>query len=185
MLDPTASTYLSPTLDQRGGANNPRRRSPSARPRSATWCSNPQSYGRYATSSTRRKTWRGPYRESRSHMPWPRRMAAPPRTICSGEQLKLPRCSVLPDRCTNDFPGSRRRYLTTNRRRGASTEEVSPSAAAGRQWRARLRGGLCWGNRARAAGSRDRQFVDAVRNRAAQRPRNLRRGPAMLARLLR
>jgi hypothetical protein len=67
-----------------------------------------------------RKVWRGSYRESRSRKPRPRRMAAPPWTICTGEQLGSPGRPSSPntaaDTCgalryaTNTPSGTRSRF---------------------------------------------------------------------------
>jgi hypothetical protein len=48
--------------------------------------------------------WRGSYRESRSSKPRPRRMAAPSRTICSGEQFLSQQQPIPPEGTTKTRP---------------------------------------------------------------------------------
>jgi hypothetical protein len=83
-----------------GETNCPQRRSPPVRPWPTPRYPILRSNECYPMSRPRRKIWRGSYRESRSHKPRPRRMAAPPRTICSSEQFSSQQQPILPEGTT-------------------------------------------------------------------------------------
>jgi hypothetical protein len=81
--DPSPSTPNS----GRGETSCLRRRSPPVRPWPTPRYPILQYSECYPMRRPRQKVWRGSYRESRSRKPRPRRMAALPRTNCSGEQF--------------------------------------------------------------------------------------------------
>jgi hypothetical protein len=89
-----------------GETNCPRRRSPPVWPWPTPRDPILRSNECYPMSRPRRKMWRGSYRESHSCKLRPRRMAAPPWTICSGEQFPSQQQPIPPEGTTETHPAT-------------------------------------------------------------------------------